>query len=92
LFKKPIKKKKEMQKKIEEIFDKMDNINRGKKIVKKTSVDKEEIFLVTKKYIKKNISKEEEEILNSEFYWEQLQKIHSQNDQLTMQTIQEIRK
>ncbi len=81
-----------MQKKIEEIFDKMDNINRGKKIVKKTSVDKEEIFLVTKKYIKKNISKEEEEILNSEFYWEQLQKIHSQNDQLTMQTIQEIRK
>lgn len=45
------------------------------------------------KEIKKpELTKEEEERLNSEFYWEQLQKIHSQNDQLTMQTIQEIRK
>lgn len=81
-----------MQKKIEKIFEKIDKFNRVKKTHKKSSVDKEEIFLVTKKHIKKNLSKEEEERLNSEFYWEQLQKIHSQNDLLTMQTIQEIRK
>jgi hypothetical protein len=86
-FKKQIKKKKEMQK-IKKIFDKIDSISRVKKIIKKPSVDKEEIFLVKKK----QLSKEDEERLNSEFYWEQLQKIHSQNDDLTLQTLQEIRK
>lgn len=30
--------------------------------------------------------------LESEFYWEQLQKIHSQNDQLTLETLQELKK
>jgi hypothetical protein len=50
------------------------------------------IKIMEKEIKKPELTKEEEERLNSEFYWEQLQKIHSQNDQLTMQTIQEIRK